>query len=182
RDEAREDLASERGKNDNLRSQNAGLRKELDRSIGAETFADCRCLEEINIPASVTTIGSGAFKNCLALKSVILNAEEIPTDCFFNCLSLQSVSLSAAAVIGERAFYNCRSLSALSISSALRTIGDEAFARCRSLQTAELPADNDVFGTNLFRECPRLGKITVTGSVLRQTDTTFPPHITPVHK
>ena len=36
RDEAREDLASERGKNDNLRSQNAGLRKELDRRMRSE--------------------------------------------------------------------------------------------------------------------------------------------------
>ena len=48
-------------------------------TIGTNTFKDCKSLDEITIPASVTTMADTAFAGCTNLKTITIkkNADSI---------------------------------------------------------------------------------------------------------
>lgn len=61
--------------------------------------ANCTSLKEIDIPKSVTTIGSWAFGTCTSLSSVVINSdlELIDDYAFRRCTSLQSIVFNGNA-------------------------------------------------------------------------------------
>jgi len=73
-------------------------------------FAFRRCgLTGITLPASVTSIGYGAFEECVALTKVTLPASlaVLPESCFFDCTALSKITLpSGLTTIGDGAFGN----------------------------------------------------------------------------
>ena len=69
-------------------------------SIGDSAFYNCRSLASINIPDSITSIGSKAF-----------NATSIGYGAFSHCSSLANIMIAESVVnIGDCAFYDCSSL------------------------------------------------------------------------
>jgi hypothetical protein len=71
------------------------------------------------IPASVTTLGTGAFYNCNRLTSMILPASvtTIEANVFAACYGLKSITLPAGVLsIGERAFADCRDLTEITVN------------------------------------------------------------------
>lgn len=74
---------------------------------------DCKSLNSIEIPNSVTSIGKYAFYNCFALKSV-----RIPDTIY---------------TIKKEAFYACRELTSLTIPKHVTSISDGAFNECKAL-------------------------------------------------
>jgi hypothetical protein len=76
-----------------------------------------RDLIEVIIPDSVTTIGNGAFKECLNLTSI-----NIP---------------DSVTTIGSEAFSGCSSLTNVTIPDSVTDIGASAFSGCSKLQYAE---------------------------------------------
>ena len=75
-----------------------------------ELLVGCRNTE---IPASVTSIGSGAFRNCSGLTNI-----EIP---------------AGVTSIGYYAFENCRGLTSIEIPASVTEIDYDAFSGCSSL-------------------------------------------------
>lgn len=71
-------------------------------------FYGCPNLQTVVLPASLKSIGKGAFGNCTALKSVDLSATgitEIPERAFAGSVILEDIKLPAQAVkIGREAF------------------------------------------------------------------------------
>ena len=66
-----------------------------------------------NIPIGIKTIESMAFKNCLALKTVIIpdSVQKIGYEAFGNCTALKNVKLpNARTQIGPYCFANCTAL------------------------------------------------------------------------
>lgn len=84
-------------------------------SMGIEAFYGSG-ITEVNIPGSVTSIESGAFKFCISLEKLTLNngTQIIGSNAFSNCNRLTSVEFpeSLDRILGS-AFYDCTSLKEL---------------------------------------------------------------------
>ena len=78
--------------------------------MGNRAFEQCKSLQSVTIPNSVTSIGDEAFSSCESLQSVT-----IPN-------SVKS--------IGNRAFELCKSLQSVTIPNSVTSIGDGAFSGC----------------------------------------------------
>ena len=98
-------------------------------------------LENINIPAGVTTIGRSAFTNCKSLSSVTF-AEG-----------------SRLSSIGDSAFYLTWSLTSIEIPDGVTVIGDYAFYES-GLENINIPAGVTTIGMGAFEECFNLSGVT----------------------
>ena len=76
------------------------------KEIGSCQFRDCRSLEEIVIPKTVTKIRDYAFKNCESLTNIIIPSKvrTVDSEAFKGCTSLQSITLKSAFKGFETAF------------------------------------------------------------------------------
>ena len=83
-------------------------------------MSDCPKLKEIAIPAEMTLIRSGGFKDDVSLKTVTFKGNKV-------------------TVIGDSAFKNCTSLESINLPDSVETIYSEAFAGCTSLKSITLP-------------------------------------------
>ena len=88
-------------------------------------------LASVEIPESVTEIGSEAFGACTNLKTVELtgNVNRIDTYAFAGCKSLVSIDIpQGVEVIGEYAFSSCKNLKIINLPEGLKTIGKRFLA------------------------------------------------------
>ena len=106
-------------------------------SIWESVFANCRSLQSIILPSTITTVGNDAF-NATGITRITLPD------------SLRS--------LGKGAFASCNSLSDITIPAGVESIGSSAFAHCESLSSitinATIPFDigeNAFYSTN---DCP----------------------------
>ncbi|MBO5439684.1 MAG: leucine-rich repeat domain-containing protein [Clostridia bacterium] len=112
--------------------------------FGCATVVDYNLLsntgvESIVIPASVTELKNGVFKNCTSLKTVKIEGAvtKMGSDEFNGCTSLVTVDLGQTTTLGESAFKGCTSLTTVNIpaNSPLQTIGKFAFSGCSAFKT-----------------------------------------------
>ena len=79
-------------------------------------YLDGELVTKLEIPASVTSIGDYAFKNCMGFKSVTFGEK------------------SQLTSIGQSAFSGCKKLTKIVIPDSVMSIGTSAFGNCSSLQ------------------------------------------------
>ncbi len=96
------------------------------KSIGTGAFADCKELTRLVIPATVTTTGSHLCDGATALTRVTYQATSIPAYAFRGCTALTEVEGTPTS-IGDYAFAGCTSLSDFSFAPATTAIGTGAF-------------------------------------------------------
>ena len=113
--------------------------------IRGSVFNGCQ-IEEIEIPASVTTIAEKAFSNCRGLKNIYFAPD------------------SRLTTIGKEAFGSCTELARLDFPPSLVTIGEEAFDRCYNLIIVNIPDSVKVIGDNAFAYCENLRAINISES------------------
>ena len=134
------------------------------------------------IPASITTIGGGAFYSCTSLTAVAIHScvtSIIPFNfaAFSGCTSLTSFNVAA----GNQAFaskdgvlFN-KSLTTLihypnglhgayTIPDGVTTIGDDAFRYSIFLTAVTIPASVTTIGEGAFADCPLLASVLFTGN------------------
>ena len=112
--------------------------------IGGEAFMGTG-LYSVTIPASVTSLGSGAFSNCIMLENVSFEGsmKDIPEFCFSGCTSLRSVKLPGdLRAIYAGAFSYCTSLDMI-LPDTVKTIADNAFEGCTQFDGTFRPSDFD---------------------------------------
>ncbi len=98
-------------------------------------------IESIALPDPVTTIGMGAFRGCIQLKSIDFssNLETIGYGAFASCYKLTKVVLpEGLTTIEDEAFYSCPGLISITLPSTLTAIGDDeyghsVFYNCKKL-------------------------------------------------
>ena len=104
--------------------------------IEAFTFQGCEEITAVTIPASVKTIGFGAFQYCSKLAVLQLNEGlDMIVDCaFYDCDVLESVVLpDSVTVIGAGAFSYCPKLSMLILPENLEYVGNAIIDGCDAL-------------------------------------------------
>ena len=108
-------------------------------------FYGCAEITSVQLPQSLTTIGSRAFYDCTGLTSISLpaNLTEIGSRAFQDCTGLTSLDLSGCTSltgIGDFAFWGCTGLTSIRLPASLTEIGRNAFRGCTDLKSLDLSA------------------------------------------
>ena len=105
------------------------------------------------IPEGVTSIGGGAFENCMNLTTITIPASvtSIGEKAFTGCMSLTAITIPASVTsIRNEAFSHCMSLTAITIPEGVTSIGEDAFNSCSSLIAINIPENVTRIGKNAF--------------------------------
>ncbi len=133
------------------------------REISDEAFVSS-VVRDIQIPGSVTRLGSGVFRYCNSLQQVVFAEDSkigsIPSEAFCGCFSLQNIEIPASV---RELGMNCFSSSgiqkvAFKGGSVLETIGFAAFANT-SLTGIKIPANTKSIDWCAFFGCSQLGQL-----------------------
>lgn len=147
--------------------------------IDDSAFKNCKQLESVTIPRTVTSLGTLVFSGCDGLKTVELSDKltEIPDGTFYKCGGLASIAIPEGVTkIGKNAFL-ASGLNQVTIPAKVQTIDEGAFADCASLSSVVF--QDNVSGDELsasvspttdikagaFSNCALLDKLTLSGSV-----------------
>ena len=131
--------------------------------IGVGAFSGSSVIT-VDIPDSVTSIGTSAFTNCTSLTSCTIGSgvTSIGSNAFNRCSGLTSVDIpSGVTSIGDGAFSNCKSLPNITLPNSLGTIGGSAFTNCTSLTNITIPSGVTNIGYEAFDDCIGLIRINV---------------------
>lgn len=136
--------------------------------LGNTLFYECRNIEKVTLPNSVTVIGINTFVYCNALTELKLpdQVESIGDRAFYACSGLPEMSLpESVKSVGNSAFSYCTSLTKATLPNSVESIGIEVFYGCKNLESATLPENMTVLGTRFFEGCEKLTAITIPASV-----------------
>lgn len=145
--------------------------------IGDYVFRGCELLDSIEMPSTLKTVGSYAFRDTGLYKNangvvyagnwVVDYNEQIPSAvsilegtvgianyAFYNCTNLSTVSVpSSVKYVGRAAFYDCSALASVELPLELERIEDYTFYRCKSLVLLDLPPMLTYIGRSAFYKC-----------------------------
>jgi len=168
--------------------------------IGDEAFYDVSGLTSIDIPSSVTSIGSSAFSYSDITEIIIPSSVKTIEDyAFYSCKNLSTVILSdGLTTLGASVFDSCISLHEISIPGTLETIGGEGgdgmffnsglnsvtirkgvkhigkYAFCQSpITDIELPEGITTIGYGAFMNCSNLRNVKLPESLTTIEDFAF---------
>ena len=116
----------------------------------------CESLTAVTVPEGITWIPDNAFTSASYLEEIELPAtlQSIGSYAFYGCSSLVDPELPEGLTeIGGHAFEECTSLTGLVYPENLTTIGEYAFAGCTSMENAELPDNITYIGAGAFQNC-----------------------------
>lgn len=137
--------------------------------IGNDAFLNCKGLTEIEVPKTVTHLGSGVFRGCESLETVVLNEGllEIGAGAFEGCTSLREIVIpSTVKQIDAGAFKGCESLEKIVISGEIEEIAPETFKDCVSLVEVVTPESILKIGDGAFTNCEALTNVTLNNGLL----------------
>ena len=110
-------------------------------------------LESVTLPDTVIEIDSGAFRNCINLKSIKgKNVTYVRNNAFMNCSALNSIDFPNIENIGSNAFYGTDIKSFL--SECVTYLGSFAFCST-ALESFEAP-NLETLSRNAFTSCEQL--------------------------
>lgn len=135
-------------------------------SIGNNAFAGCTNLENITIPASVTTIWDRAFSGCESLQKVNITDLSAWLSIMINFVDMDGNGLFEADEVsnplsnGADLYINGELVDDLVIPSTVTSIKDGAFYGCTSLTSIEIPDSVTTIGDHAFNSCSNLSTVT----------------------
>jgi len=143
--------------------------------IPAYAFQECRDLESVVLPDTITSIGEDAFYGCSSLQAIELSQslEEIQGRAFCGCYSLETVEIpNGVKEIGPFAFSACSSLSSISLPDSLESLGEGAVNAC-GLISIVIPNGVKEIASDTFRYCEKLKEISLGSGIESIGETAF---------
>lgn len=136
-------------------------------SIGSGVFSGCKALKSISLPTGLSSIGDEAFKNCKVLTSVAIpdSVTHIGSGAFAGSGIRSAVWPGNIEVVSKEAFKNCKQLLSVSILDGVLTIQQEAFCGCTSLGSVTLPNSVTTIETAAFSECKKLSSMVLPDTI-----------------
>lgn len=143
--------------------------------IGNYAFDQCSELKSVEIPDSVTMIGTtGVFNGCSSLESINISEANTTYESQEGSnaiIEISSKTLVAGCkstkipddvqIIGAYAFGGCSDLKSIELPDNLREIYVGAFNDCSNLTAIHIPANVDTMDPGVFMGCSNLNSITV---------------------
>ena len=132
--------------------------------IGEKAFFYCSDLTSVEIPNSVTSIGSEAFyRSGLTSIDIPNSVTSIGEEAFSRCPALTSLEIgNSVTSIGEEAFYNCYRLTSVIIPNSVISIGKSAFKYCYGLTSVEIGNSVTSIGEEAFHDCTDLTRVEIS--------------------
>ena len=122
-------------------------------------------LTEVNLPDSLQTIGSYAFKDCTALTGIKLNEGlvSLGDHAFDGCIGFAQLPVFPASLktIGNYGFANCDGLTSVTVPTTVTSIGDYGFYGCDNVAELTLPNTQLSLGTYAFGNMKALRTVTL---------------------
>ena len=146
------------------------------RAIGSLAFMDCYALKSVVIPDTVDTIYDGAFRNCTALESISLpdSIIYVSEGLFEGCSALTSITVPGSfQTLPTSCFRNCTSLTSIVLEEGITSMSDGALLGCSSLTQISLPEGLTTIGANVFENCVSLKQLTLPESLTTLGDYAF---------
>ncbi|MBO5440544.1 MAG: leucine-rich repeat domain-containing protein [Clostridia bacterium] len=160
------------------------------RYINSKAFKDCKNLEEINFPATLTKLGEDAIFNCDKLKyesyqgcsyignwlmrldnkeidvlEIRENTVGIAPFAVYFAPKLRNVSIpNSVKYIGSHAFFACSFLRTINLGKGVEYIGEYAFANCSLFKNIDIGENIKDIKANAFYGCK--GTITYMGAAI----------------
>lgn len=131
-------------------------------SIGSFAFSYCELLESVKMPDDIACLDSCTFSGCISLESIALprKLQEIKYAAFSDGSGLKSIEIPNQVFrIGGFAFQRNKFLKTVITSNGLKEIYYYAFSHCESLQTIVLGENVEKIGCNAFEWCSQLSRI-----------------------
>ena len=142
-------------------------------TIGNHAFAYCNGLTSINIPKSVTSIGSGAFfLTSNNLKTIKVDSQNPVYDSRDNSNAIIETETNAILLgcmntiipenitcIREFAFNDCHGMTYINIPAGVTDIERYAFQCCNNVKTLSIPESVTCIGQGAFNNCDSLKSV-----------------------
>lgn len=146
------------------------------KTIGAEAFKNCKCLEEVTLLGPLKVLSSCTFQGCKNLKKFSFNnrLEIIEDHVFEGCESLNEMEMPKSIIdIGDSSFKNCLKLRNITLSSKTRYIKEHAFENCSELEKIEIPRSVVDIGKESFQNCKKLENVVLNKGIKFIGDSAF---------
>ena len=145
-------------------------------TIGTSAFEELSALKTVTIPDTVTAIGDNAFCWAESLTAVDIpgSVRTIGENAFWCCLDLAEVTFhEGLQVIAPEAFTFCRLITELDLPDSLQSIGYWAFGDCTDLNRVNIPAGMTVLEDSVFSGCQSLKTVTLEDSLTAIGNSSF---------
>lgn len=143
-----------------------------DSDFHAGVFSKCLFLEAVNLPSSITSLGSASFSNCTNLKEINLPSSitSIGNGAFLNTQISTDIELPNLTTIGSVAFVNTKIKKVLNLGSITSTPQSNKwqgnyrrgiFALCSELEFVRMPSTCTTWSSSEFINCSSLKVVIV---------------------
>lgn len=144
------------------------------RSIGPGAFLGDTTLTSISTPTNLRNIDDAAFYGCSSLTNLTIpdGVTNIGVQAFWSCTGLENILIpDSVAAVGSQAFFSCIGLTNAAIGSG--SIGDSAFTDCTNLVSVTIGDDVPSIGAYAFEYCGRLSRVALGSSLTNLQELAF---------
>ena len=134
--------------------------------IGSYAFRGCSSISNITIPKSVMNIGKDAFIDCTGLTKLTWKAKNCNTNGSMYTDNITEVTVGNDVETLPISFLRNSKITSINIPNSVKVIGGIAFSGCRELSNLSLPESIQVIGDFAFYGCSALTALTIPRSVI----------------
>ncbi len=131
--------------------------------LGDLTFAGCKRLSRVELPAGLVRIGGAAFSQCALTNLALPNGlQTIDSYAFEFCTALQISTVPGTVTnLGQFAFRECYSLGHMDVPDSVLKLGESVFNHCINLAGVTIGKGLNTVDLTPFSGCGALTDITV---------------------
>ena len=133
-------------------------------------------LTTVILPASLTSIGSNAFRGSKITELTLNSGLALASSTFAGLTTLEKVTIKGGA-IGDYAFSGCTGLKTVNLEEGVTTIGAYAFRNCTGLTGLRFPDSVTSYGRYMIYGCTNLTYLKIGGGI-SELDDVFEPYST----